>query len=178
MMTMVDERSTELELNYTVTSKYALGVMSEYMRDGNWWKQSIHQYNLLKRWNMPDSQGNLYLMSGVGVAHDDDHSTVAGEVGIQADWEDRRIYTSYSNSFVNAGAIDRGFEQKARVGIAPYIGEYGDLHTWLMLQVEHMPGESDEFTITPLVRLFKGSNLAEVGVSDRGSLFFHFMIYF
>ncbi len=178
MMTMIDESSTEFEINHTLTPKYALGLMSEYTRDGNWWKQSVHQYNLLKRWNMPDSQGNLYLMSGAGVAYDRDHSTAAVEAGIQADWEDRRFYTSYSNRLMNAGGIDRGFEQKARVGIAPYIGEYGDLHTWLMLQVEHTPEESDEFTVTPLVRLFKGTNLAEVGVSDKGTVFFHFMIYF
>ena len=44
-----------------------------------------------------------------------------------------------------------------RIGWAPYEGSYGELHTWLMLQVEHLPENDDTTIITPLLRLFKGA---------------------
>jgi hypothetical protein len=51
----------------------------------------------------------------------------------------------------------------ARVGYAPYEGDSGDLHTWLMLEIDHRPEDDDPITATPLVRLFKGPLLLEMG---------------
>lgn len=66
--------------------------------------------------------------------------------------------------------------QSARVGVAPYVGDYGDLHTWLMLEVEHNPEADDKFTLTPLVRLFKDVHLVEAGMGDDGSVLFNWVI--
>ena len=54
-------------------------------------------------------------------------------------------------------------EQYLQIGVAPYIGEYGDLHTWLMLEIDHRPSDPDSITATPLVRFFKGPLLVEAG---------------
>ena len=45
----------------------------------------------------------------------------------------------------------------------PYEGDSGDLHTWLMLEGDHRPSDPDTVTATPLVRLFKGPLLLELG---------------
>jgi hypothetical protein len=74
-----------------------------------------------------------------------------------------------------AGDINKSFEQSVMLGIAPYIGDYGDLHTWLMLHVEHKPAEQDNFTVTPMVRFFKGTNLVEVGISENGEAALNFI---
>ena len=67
------------------------------------------------------------------------------------------------------------------MGITPYIGEFGDLHTWLMLQVEHHPEEeleSEQLIITPLVRLFKGAYLTEFGINSNGNAMVNLIIRF
>jgi hypothetical protein len=177
-MAMNDADRNMLHFNYTFTPFLSLGYGAEYMRDDQFQMHTVQMNNLLKRWNRKASQGNLYLKSGLGAAYSDnaphDHDwQPAAFAGIAADWEDRRYYVSYENRAVWAGDISHSFMQKARVGIAPYIGDYGDLHTWLMLQVNHDPEDKDKFTVTPLVRLFKGDYLMEVGVSNKGKALFN-----
>ena len=180
-MVMNNPDSNSVHLHYSPTAKYSLGYKGEYWRDGEYTIQAVQMNNLLKRWNKPASQANIYLKSGVGVAYSDkgafDHEAEpAFYTGLAADWEDRRYFISYENRYTEAGDIDDFFMQSSRVGIAPYIGEYGDLHTWLMLQVDHRPEAEDKVTVTPIVRLFKGVHLVEAGMSNQGSLLFNYVI--
>lgn len=183
VMTENDDDSHSLHLLYSPTATTAFGVVSEYWRNKDWWFNGAQFNWLAKRWNMPDSQANLYVMSAAGVATSDfrgfDHkSQAAGFTGIEADWEDRDYFLMYENHLVEAGDIDRFFKEKVRVGVTPYVGEYGDLHTWLMLQVEHSPEDEHPITVTPLVRLFKGSHLAEAGISNYGDIMVNYTIQF
>lgn len=66
--------------------------------------------------------------------------------------------------------------QSARVGWAPYEGDYGDLHTWLMLEVDHSPESEDNFTVTPLIRMFKGVHLVEAGMNNHGEVLFNYVL--
>jgi hypothetical protein len=180
LMQMNDSSVNSLQLQYTPTAKYSLGYTGEYWRDEEWQFHGIQLNNLLKRWNNKDSQANLYLFSAAGVAYSDlgsfeGKTEAAGFTGIEADWEDRRFFTSYENRLTYAGDITKEFRQKGRIGIAPYIGDYGDLHTWFMLQVDHAPSSRDKLTVTPLVRLFKGTTLLEAGVNNNGKILINFM---
>jgi len=175
-----DAASNSLQLQYSPTATYSVGYVGEYWRDKEWQFHGIELNNLLKRWNNQNSQANLYLLSAAGVAYSDFESfdgktEAAAFTGIEADWENRRFLTSYENRVMYAGDIDQEFRQKARVGVAPYIGDYGDLHSWLMLQVDHTPSARDTFTVTPLVRLFKGNTLMEAGINNNGKILINFM---
>ena len=64
------------------------------------------------------------------------------------------------------------------MGIAPYLGDYDDVHSWLMLQVDHITGEGDRISFTPLVRIFKNEYLGEVGISNKGEVLFNLIIRF
>lgn len=170
-------------VHYSPTAKMSVGVRSEYRREGEYQLNSVQMNNLLKRWNKRDSQANLYLKSGIGFAYSDagdfdGETDAAAFTGIAADWEDRRYFISYENRYIEAGDIDDGYMQSARVGIAPYIGDYGDLHTWLMLQVDHSPESDEKVTVTPLVRLFKDVHLMEAGISNQGDVLFNYVIRF
>lgn len=184
-MTMNSGDMNALYIFYSPTARASIGYAGEYWRDGDYTIQSIRLNYLAKRWNNPDSQANLYLRSGVGVAYGDDADgrsdrelSPAGYAGMEIDWENRRFYTSYENRYTHAGDLDDFFMQSARVGVAPYVGEFGDLHTWLMLQADHQPERDPPVTVTPLVRMFKGSHLVEAGVSNRGEVLFHWMVQF
>ncbi|MEL6830649.1 MAG: hypothetical protein AAFO63_10980, partial [Pseudomonadota bacterium] len=127
---------------------------------------------LLKRWNAKNAQANVYLKGSVGQADPfgEDDAELAGFIGVGADWETRRWFTSYE-----ARAYDLGFNQtarqSARIGVAPYIGDYGDLHTWLMLQVENQPESDTPTTLTPLVRFFYDVQLLEIGYTPETERF-------
>ena len=175
-----DLYSNSLQLQYSPTANYSVGYTGQYWRGKEWQFQGVQVNNLLHRWNNSDSQGNLYLGSAAGLAYSDFKSfdgktEAAGFTGIEADWESRRYFTSYENRLTYAGDRTKDFWQKARVGVAPYIGDYGDLHTWLMLETFSMPASRNPFTVTPMVRLFKGTILVEAGVSNRGTILVNFM---
>ncbi len=182
-MQMNDKNANSVHLHYSPTANYSIGYKAERWRDKDW---QFHggQFNyLVKRWNNPGEQANLYIKSGVGMAYSDagafDSKTqLAAFTGLAADWETRRYFTSYENRYTNAGDIDEFFMQNARVGIAPYIGDYGDIHTWLMVQFEHNPSQDDVFTITPFVRVFEGEYMAEAGISDKGDALFNWIVRF
>lgn len=180
-MLMNNGDMNSFHLHYSPTAKYSVGVRSAYHREDDFWHSTVQVNNLLKRWNNPDSQANLYLKSGLGAAYSD-AGEFDGEIdpavftGIAADWEDRRYFVSYENRYMEAGDIHDSFHQNARVGIAPYIGDYGDLHTWLMLEVEHEPEADEKVTVTPLVRFFKGVHLMEAGMSNQGDVLFNYVI--
>ncbi len=173
VMLMNDTDSNGAQLNYTFTPKYALGAQHEYFREEKFNLEALTVDVLLKRWNMPGSQGNLFLKTGAGVAHGSGNTDPAAYAGLEADWEDRRFYVLYENRFLWAGDSDKFIKHKARVGITPYIGDYGDLHTWLMLQADYDAGKRDSFSLTPLVRLFKGTTLVEAGYNLDGGVLFN-----
>lgn len=167
-------------VHYSPTAKYSLGLLNEYQRNEDYLLSALQGNYLVKRWNEKDSQANIYLKTGIGAAHafsgdQDGDTNPAAFAGVAADWENRRFFTSYENRYVEAGDIDNFYTQSARVGVAPYVADYGSLHTWFMLEVDHKPNNDDKFTVTPLVRFFKGDNLVEAGVSDQGDVLFNWV---
>lgn len=163
---------SSLHLHYSPTFQDSIGGYVEQ----NWaddYTFAGAQYNrLVRRWNEPGSQANLYLNLGAGYAESFDGSEqdLAGFAGFAADWETRRFFLSYQ-----ARAYDLGFDQSARqaarAGVAPYVGDFGDLHTWLMLEVENVPEAETPVTVTPLVRFFYGVQLVEIGYTPETERF-------
>lgn len=169
VMIMNDKDANSAHIHYTLDPKNSIGWRHEYRRDGSAHVDSIQHNHLLKRWNAPASQANAYIKSGVGIAYDDGQAEPAAFTGLAIDWEDRRYFTSLESRFFYAGEIDKFAHHEARIGIAPYIGGFGDLHTWLMIEAEYHPGDEDDFALTPLVRFFKAADLLEAGYNlDNG----------
>lgn len=173
VMPMSDAMEQGVHINYSPSFKYSVGVVSEYMREDEYSMHTFELNTLPWRLNNENSQANVYLKFGVGVAEDDKEVRPAMWTAFAADWEDRRYFTSYEARFINAVDIEQTAHQSARVGIAPYVAEFGSLHTWLMLQVDHHPSEEDNFEVTPLVRFFKGPTLMEIGYGSNRNLLFN-----
>lgn len=172
-MTTNDFASNAAMLLYSPTARAAFGPFVEHYRATDGELYGLQANFLAHRWNNPDSQGNVYLLSGFGITSEED---AGGYIGLEADWEDRRYYVSYENRYTFAGDVKEEYQQRARAGIAPYIAEYGGVHTWLMLQADHMPEDKDTWTLTPLVRVFSGPYLGEAGVSTRGEFLFNLTV--
>jgi hypothetical protein len=178
VMSHNDYMANALSANYTISSRDTVGLLSEYDRNSKYWYHAAQYVNTVKRWNQEDSQANLYLIIGAGIAEVRDNSELGGNVGLSTDWEDRKFYVSYENHLKHVESQTSFFHETARVGIAPYVGSYQDLQTWLMLQIDHTPQLSDEFVTTGLVRMFYYNYLVEFGVSDNERVLMNFMTYF
>lgn len=162
-----------LHMYHSTSANFSFGLDAEWLeKDDNEYAMYIARTNhLLKRWNFPGAQGNIFFNIGLGVAEDDGDSEFAAKTGILADYETRRVLVQYDNEAMHAGDIEQSFHQGVRAGVAPYVGEYGDLHTWLMVEVDHHPAEDDQMVVTPLVRMYYGTALWEVGYSSNDNLF-------
>lgn len=183
LMTANDSRAYSAMYSYTTDAKTAFGATFEYWREADWQFYGLQANRLLKRWNFPDAQANIYAFGAVGGAYSTGGQTdgewkPAGFVGFEADVEDRRYYASYEARLYEAGDIDGFFMQKARIGIAPYIAKFNETHLWLMLQVDHYPESDDPVEFTTFVRVFKGNLWAEAGISDTGEPLFNITFQF
>ena len=162
-----DRRSTSALYHYTLAPQWSIGLRAETDRDADFALISAHPFFLAKRWFGRDHQANLYLHGGVGIATGTNGNALGDEIaayaGVMADWETRSLFASYRNRYLDAGHFGDGFMQAIRGGFAPYVGDTGDLHTWLMLEVDHRPEDDEAVTVTPLIRLFKGPLLFEAG---------------
>lgn len=134
-------------------------------------------YNaLLKRWNEEESQGNLYFVSAAGALISGSKTEPAVYAGISSDWETQRIYFAYENRFLYGGNIEQSVFQRGRIGFAPYVGDYNQVHTWLILQVDYKTVAIDKFVVTPLIRLFWSNVLVEFGITSNRRILFNWVV--
>ena len=69
---------------------------------------------LLKRWNLPDGQGNIFNMSGAGVANYRGNTQPALWTAFLADYESRRFFLSTNlASFTTATLRNRSGNARA-----------------------------------------------------------------
>jgi len=164
-----DRQATSLWVHYTLTPKWSVGVRSEWDRQQDYLFSGAQVTYLAKRWFGENYQANVYGIGGIGVANavgeGASQSNAVGFFGVLADWETRRLFASYRTRYLEAGRVGDNLLQSVRLGIAPYEGDTGDLHTWLMIEIDHRPRNDDKLGVTPLVRFFKGAALLELGWS-------------
>ncbi|MEK9657256.1 MAG: hypothetical protein VW378_02645 [bacterium] len=171
-----------IHVHYSPNIKNSLGLnIDDYHNEGRI-NINVKWNHLLKRRNTRFSQANLYLKSQIGAAQYEDKDNLTMSMAIAGDWETRRYFVAYTGMGEYTKNIDKGsFHQNARVGIAPYVAEYGSLHSWIMLQVEHHPSENQrkqQLIITPLLRFLKGVCLLEIGINSNGKGMLNWVIRF
>ena len=175
-----DETGHTLSLDYTIDPKLAVGLYAKKEENQSKDFETIGpQVNtLLKRWNMPDGQANIFNMTGAGVSNYKGDDQFSAWTGFLADYETRRVFTSYEVRGMYAGDIEKSVWQRARVGVAPYVAGYDDLNTWFMVQVDDHPAKNDTVVVTPLVRFFYKTALVEAGYSSNDHVMFNWVMQF
>ncbi len=180
LMQMNNYNKHSFHLHYSPSVNYSVGYKGEYWLKNEWQFHAVQINYLINRINKPKSQTNIYLKNGLGLAnskHKDFDSKTEPSFfsGLSMDWEDRKFFLGYENRINYNPTIDRFFLQKARIGFAPYVGKYGDLHSWLMLQIDHMPKAENKIVYSPILRMFKGDYLAELGLTNYKDFMFNFI---
>lgn len=164
----------ELMLVYSPSFNSAVG--GSYLRMDNREFAFARVNWLVQRWNQMDSQGNLYLNVGTGGGKTSERTTSAHFGEVMADWESRKIYTSFRHQQVlHQDGEDFG-ATKLRAGFAPYLGDYEDLNVWWIAQwqrtEERKEGEAFQF-----LRFYLRNVLWEVGTGFNGNWAFNLMLH-
>ena len=170
-MAFSDQAKHSFYYHYSPTYKFSVGVEAVEIRQNGDEHSYLRLTYLLDRKNTQNSQRNLYLQTGVDPVELDHYF-----YGVLGDWETRRLFSGFGYKRVVDSKID--FEEKyVQFGVAPYLGDYGDLHTWIMVKGKKntLFGSSSTY---PVLRLFKGNVFAEFGYSGQSQWDIHLMYRF
>lgn len=173
------EPMTEIGLGYGLSSRYALWVKTMGFPMANQEKIGLVQMNhLLKRWNAPESQGNLYVGLGGGRSYYSNQPQLnqasLGLGFIQADWETRYIYIMADHQTFSPGAPHHRIS-RLRVGLAPYIADFDQQSAWMIgefVQFDNLP-----LDVRAILRLYHKNILYEIGGSLNGSAIINLMTH-
>ncbi|MGE4064244.1 MAG: hypothetical protein AB7E79_12830 [Rhodospirillaceae bacterium] len=176
-------------MDYTITPRMAVAFHAQYHVRGSDFTMLGPQVNfLVRRWNAPRSQGNIFADVGGGTTIDaNGDMRPVSWAGMLADWETRSLFVSYEIRAMYAARVQRSLWQRARAGAAFSPVDYSKVSTWAMVQVDyrdekhlglHAGGRDPKMEITPLVRVMYKAFLIEGGVSHRGKVMFNWVKQF
>lgn len=169
-----DVNQNSVLAHYTLDTNHALGLRLRYDREGDFTFVGAQLNRLVKRWNKPDSQANIYGRVAIGHVFDDASGPLKRDddealfIGVSGDWETRRYFVSAEAQHWENGRFGEFSSFRGRLGIAPYVANTGALHTWFMVEGYNRPESRDKVSAAALLRFFKGPSLLEVGVDDQG----------
>ena len=175
-------RMNHIQLNYSYKYWFAVGVhhfdrpIGGFNRFANFLSANF----LVKRWNGPSYQANIYSILGAGHSRLEQESSGAGLVKLQFDIEDRDYYFLVTYGQIATQDRNDMKEILLRAGMSPYVGKYDDIHAWLILEYRSINLVEEGFReeVTPFLRLFYKNLLFEIGQSFNGLTRFNYIIHF
>ena len=171
LMVLTDNMKNSVYYHYSPSYKYSVGIenINDKVFDDSY---SYARFTyLLDRKNTEYSQRNLYFQSGVSSKGFDEFF-----YGIHGDWETRRLFVGFGIKETERKIQDY-IEQYYQIGVAPYLGDYGDLHTWIMIKAKDNSLEN-KWSTYPVLKFFKGNVLMEFGYSKKTKWDIHLMYRF
>jgi hypothetical protein len=176
-------------MDYTITPRMAVAVHAQRHTRGDNFSMFGPQLNfLVRRWNTPRSQGNIFTNVGGGTTIDrNGDMRPVSWAGLLADWETRTLFVSYEMRAMYAARVERSLWQRARAGFAFSPVDYNKVSSWAMLQVDyradkhlglHAAGGEPKLEVTPLVRVMYKAFLIEGGISHRRKVMFNWVKQF
>lgn len=173
----------EAWVNHAITPRDAFGAGGIWMRSDD--KRTTREFaelnytRLVKRWNAPHSQANLWFLAGVGPVRGNDFAGTRTMLapGLSVDWETTRLYLSATARLYRAEGINHDYGA-VRAGFSFYEVDYDQTQPWLVVEARRMRGLSDETEITPMLRLIHSRYFVEFGVNQMKQGRFNFMYIF
>ena len=131
---------------------------------------------LLKRWNLPQAQANVFGWVGAGSARTAYGRDFARHVGVQADYETRRIYTAIVSE-LHEGPDWSHRVDTVSLGWAPYLHDIDRVATWVVAKGMRTSNAMDEsFKPALVLRFFTVRWWLEVGADGDGKPLANLMI--
>lgn len=167
LMTEMGRYNQEWMLNYSPKVGQAFGVEVMRMSGKNEDATTItgaHYTGLIKRWNFPAAQGNIWFNGSIGEAHGL-YDSLAYTPGIQLDYETTRVYFLAKARLIRA--LDMRYDTAAvQAGFSFYESGFDDTQPWFVLEAKTMRNNSPSLQITPALRFINKNYFLEVGVTN------------
>ena len=171
IMSFSDNIKDSLYYHYSPSYKYSVGIENirdKYFDDNYSYVRFTY---LLNRKNTENSQRNLYFQSGISSKGFNEFF-----YGMHGDWESRRLFVGFGLKETKRKIHDYS-EQYYQIGVAPYLGDYGDLHTWIMIKAKENSLQN-KWSTYPVLKFFKGNVLVEFGYGEKTEWDVHLMYRF
>ena len=169
LMHFNDNMKESIYYHYSPSFKYSIGVEELNNKIFDRSETNLRFTYLVNRKNTKNSQRNFYFQSAVSTKNSN------FIYGVHGDWETRRYFIGFDYKEVK-NIIDYT-DKHIQLGLAPYLGEYGDLHTWLMVKTKKNSINNKQITY-PVVKFFKGNVLLELGYDNKADWDIHLMYRF
>lgn len=166
LMYFNDNMKESIYYHYSPSFKYSIGVEELNNKIFDRSETNLRFTYLVNRKNTKNSQRNFYFQSAVSSKNSN------FIYGVHGDWETRRYFIGFDYKEVK-NIIDYT-DKHIQLGLAPYLGEYGDLHTWLMVKTKKNSINNKQVTY-PVVKFFKGNLLLELGYDKKTDWDIHLM---
>ncbi len=173
----------EAWVNHATTPRDAFGAGGIWMRsDDRRITREFAELNytrLVKRWNAPHSQANVWFVAGAGPVRGNDFAGTRTMLapGLSVDWETTRLYVSGTARLYRAQGLNHDYAA-VRAGFSFYEVDYDQTQPWLIVEARRMRGLSGETEVTPMLRLIHNRYFVELGVNQMKQGRFNFMYIF
>lgn len=156
----------ELMLNYSPLLGHAFGIETMWMRGD---KQTnlitnINYTGLIKRWNMPSGQANLWFMTGIGEASGDS-SGFSYSPGFQFDYETTRIYFLVKSRMIRAPHLQYD-TYSVQGGFSFFETNFDETQPWFVVEARTTENMAMRNEVTPLLRLINQNFFLELGITN------------
>lgn len=161
----------EAWVNHALTARDAVGGGTLYMRsDDKAVSRTLVEVNytrLVKRWNLPDAQANVWAFASAGSLTGNDFagSRLAVAPGLQVDYETTRVYLAATARLYRADRVNHD-TGSLRAGFSFYEADYDEAQPWLIVEARRSRGLSDKTEVTPMLRVIHNRYFVEFGVNN------------
>lgn len=174
-------RSSDLAVNYAVTPRDAFGASV-----GRWRTEpeggalvrevgGLTYTRLVKRWNLPDAQANLWAVGTLGsLRGGSSRSETLWSPSVMADYETTRIYVSAGLKTQRSASV-RQDTAYARAGFSFYEVDYEEIQPWLVVEAKRQRDVVSKTETAAWLRLIHKRYFVELGADDEGRVRFNFM---
>lgn len=124
--------------------------------------------HLARRWNLPTAQANAFVWGGLGEGRTALGSGLARHIGLQVDYETRRVYTSFVSELHEGDGWSHRLDTAA-IGWAPYAHDVDRMATWIVLKGSRTTNAVDD-SVKPaaMLRFFTTRWWLELGADADG----------
>ncbi len=169
--------------NYAFTARDAVGPSLLSMRSDDATRTrelaELAYTRLLRRWNLPHAQANVWFIGGLGTVRGNDFQgeRAMASPGIQVDYETTRVYAMAFSRLYRADGINHDYAA-VRLGFSFREVDYDEVQPWFVVEARRMRGLSETTEITPMLRLIHKRYFVEAGVNTTRQLRLNLMYTF
>ena len=169
LMHFNDNMKESIYYHYSPSFKYSIGVEELNNKIFDRSETNLRFTYLVNRKNTKNSQRNFYFQSAVSTKNSN------FIYGVHGDLETRRYFIGFDYKEIKN--ITDYTDKHIQLGVAPYLGEYGDFHTWLMVKSKKNSINNKQVTY-PVVKFFRGNLLLELGYDKKTEWDIHLIFRF